>query len=135
MNLMTYKITQKVTDLVGSLFEEGYAGEASITNSYCAGTKSVLGESFSVLLSGFCKESLHLAEDIESGEIVFVGQYEQKANLPEPNVADVVCAAWEMFDAYEYRGYNLPEEFRSLFLKYGYIEEKVVTTKVYIKKV
>lgn len=121
---MTYKITQKVTELVESLFEEGYVGEVSVTNSYCTGTKSVLGESFSVMLSGFCKESLHLVEDIESGEIVFVGRYEQEGSIPEPAVEDIVHIAWEMFDTYEDCGYSLPEEFRSLFLKYDYLEEK-----------
>lgn len=131
---MTYKITQKVTELVESLFEEGYTGDAIITKSLYSGTEDILGESFSVMLSGFCKESLYIVEDIESGDIVFVGRYKQEASIPEPAVEDIVCIAWEMFNAYEDSGYQLPEEFRSLFLKYGYLEEKVVTTKVYSKK-
>ena len=39
---MTYKITQKVLDLVDALFSEGYEGECTITNVYCTGMAEVL---------------------------------------------------------------------------------------------
>lgn len=130
---MTYKITQKVLDLVESLFNEGYEGECTITNGYCTGTLDVLGDTRSCMLTGFCKETLHLVEDTETGEIVFVGRYSIEKRCKDPNVEDIVVIAWDMWETHGTRGYGMPSEFVTLFLKYGYMQEEVVTKKVYKK--
>ena len=125
---MVYKITQKVIDLIEELFAEGYEGTAEITNYSCTGTKGVLGESVSVMLYGFCKETLHLAEDTETNEVLFVGRYSEEYRSKTPAVEDIVKIAWEMRE-----GYSMPSEFEKLFLKYGYMKEEIVVKKVYKK--
>jgi hypothetical protein len=63
------------------------------------------------------------------------GRY-QRADLwaegDYPTVEDIVDIAYRTFVRYESRGYELPQEFKALFIKYGYIEEKteLVTTLV-----
>ena len=130
---MTYKITQKVLDLVDALFNEGYEGECTITNGYCTGTADVLGDTRSCMLTGFCKETLHLVEDTDTGEIVFVGRYGTEKCYENPTVEYVVAIARDMSEIYGTRGYGMPSEFETLFLKYGYIKEEIVTKKVYKK--
>lgn len=130
---MAYKITQKVLDLVEELFAEGYEGTTEITNSYCTGTKEILGESVSVMLHGFCKETLHLVEDTETNEVLFVGRYSVEYRSKTPIVEDIVEIAWEMQESYGKRGYSAPSEFEKLFLKYGYMEEEIVVKRVYKK--
>ena len=125
---MAYKITQKVLDLVEELFAEGYEGTTEITNSYCTGTKGVLGESVSVMLYGFGKETLHLVEDTETNEVLFVGRYSEEYRSKTPSVEDIVKIAWEMQESY-----SMPSEFEKLFLKYGYMKEEIVVKKVYKK--
>ena len=97
---MAYKITQKVLDLVEELFAEGYEGTTEITNSYCTGTKGVLGESVSVMLYGFCKETLHLVEDTDTNEVLFVGRYSEEYRSKTPSVEDIVKIAREMQEFY-----------------------------------
>ena len=130
---MVYKITQKVIDLVEELFAEGYEGTAEITNSYCTGTKGVLGESVSVVLYGFCKETLHLVGDTDTNEVLFVGRYSEEYRSKTPAVGDIVKIAWEMQESYGGEGHSMPSEFEKLFLKYGYMKEEIVVKKVYKK--
>lgn len=127
---MNFKITAKIMDLVTELVKEGYRGTATICNNYCTGTKAVLGESFSIELSGFCKETLHLVED-EEGFVWCVGRYSTEDSFENPTVENIVDIAWDMFNTYESRGYSMPYEFESLFVKYGKIVKKVVTTETY----
>lgn len=72
---MTYKITERVADLVQSLIKAGYEGEVTMTNDYCTGTRAFLEESFSLQLTRFCKECLYISENTETGDIVCVGRY------------------------------------------------------------
>lgn len=129
---MTYKVTQKVLDLVEELFEVGYEGEATFTNSGCSGTMDFLDGAFAIQLSGFCKETLHLVEDTDTGCVVAIGRYD----IESENVNDVegiVAIAWNMYYCYEDSGYAMPSAFLDLFKKYDYIKEKTRTTTYYEK--
>lgn len=129
---MEYKITQKVTDLVAELIKSGYEGEATLTNSYCTGTSAFLGDAFSIQLTGFCKESLYVVEDIDNGEILFIGRYDLEARYMNPAVEDIVDIAWGMYRSYkEYKNWGMPSEFRGLFIYYGKLKEKKITKTVY----
>lgn len=124
---MTYKITENVLQLVQDLKDEGYSGTVEITNSYASGTKEILGDVLSVQLSGFCKENLYLVEDIEEHELVLVGRYNQEGSYEYPvGVRLIVSKAWKFYKDYEIRGYGIPYEFQSLFVKYGYLKAKTV---------
>lgn len=128
---MSYKITEKVTTLVENLIKEGYDGEATLTNSYCTGTAGFLGDSLSVQLNGFCKETMQIVEDTETGEVVFVGRYDLELRHSDPTVETVVELAWNMYKDYkEYKNWSMPSEFKNLFLKYGYLTEKKITKTV-----
>lgn len=129
---MEYKITQSVLNLVEDLFKEGYEGEARITNSYPTGARNVLGESFSVELTGFCKETLHLTSPVNTSDIVFVGRYEHEGLYTDPKVEDLVSLAWVQYKCYKDGGYSIPHEFEKLFVKYGYLKKKLV--EVYEEK-
>ena len=124
---MPYKVTEKVTTLVEALFEAGYNGEATLTTSYCSGAAEVIGGSMSVQLSGFCKETLCIVEDTDTGELVFVGRYNAKD--VRDSVEGIVQCAWQMFQSYKPRGYSMPSAFEELFKKYGYLKQKVVPAK------
>lgn len=132
---MSYKITQRVVDLVTDLISDGYDGEVTITNSYPSGARSVLEEAFSVQITGFCKESLYITEDLNTEDIVFVGRYSLERCEREASVEDIVDTAWGMYKSYkDYSNYGLPSEFQSLFITYGYIIERTVTKTVYEEK-
>lgn len=129
---MEYKVTQKVTDLVAELIKAGYEGEATLTNSYCTGTSAFLGDTFSIQLTGFCKECLYVVEDTDNGEILFVGRYDLEARHMNPTVEDIVEIAWGMYRSYKsYSGYCMPEQFRELFIEHGKLKEKKITKTVY----
>lgn len=128
---MTFKITERVIKLVEDLIKAGYDGEAVLTNSYCTGTFSFLGEVLSVQLNGFCKETMQIVEDTDTEEILFVGRYDLELRHPDPTVETVVEIAWSMYKDYkQYKNWSMPEEFKSLFLKYGYLKEKKITKTV-----
>jgi hypothetical protein len=132
---MEYKITEKVLSLVTDLIKAGYEGEATITNCYCTGTAAFLGDAFSVQLTGFCKESLHIVEDVSCGEILFVGRYDLEARHMEPKIEDVIEMAWGMYRGYKtYSSYSMPSEFKELFIEYGYLKEKKITKTVWEEK-
>lgn len=132
--MTTYKVTQRVIDLVEQLFQEGYTGEATFSNGYASGTEEVLGVSFSLQLTGFCKETLHLTED-NDGNIVFVGRYCEERRDPDASVQDVVRIAWKMYKSYKaYSIYGRPYEFDVLFEKYGYITKKTQIVESIIEK-
>lgn len=123
-----YQITPRVLQLVTDLFNEGYQGTSEITKSYCTGTKEVLGDAGSVQITGFCKESLHIVEDVETNEIVLVGRYEEEDRSKEGyTVEDIVRKAYYFFQVYQPRGYGEPLEFQKLFEKYGLVKVKTVT--------
>ena len=132
--MTTYKVTQRVIDLVEQLFQEGYTGAATFSNGYASGTKEVLGVSFSLQLTGFCKETLHLTEDSD-GNIVFVGRYYEKRRDEDATVQDIVLIAWKMYKSYKtYSSYSRPYEFDVLFEKYGYITKKTQIVESIIEK-
>ena len=124
-----YKVTQKVLDLVEDLFKQGYQGEATLTTSYASGTRNVLGDTLSVQLSGFCKETLHLVEDLDDpdNDVFCVGRYGEEGYAD--SVERIVGLAWSMYKAYKQSGYSMPHEFEELFKKYGYLKQKVVPAK------
>lgn len=122
-----YKITQKCLDLVEQLINEGYRGTVEITKSYCTGTHEVLGDALSIQLSGYCKESLHIVEDTETSELLFVGRY--SIEWVTPAVEGIVESAWGFYKSYKGSGYSMPYEFEDLFKKYGYLTKKVVPAK------
>lgn len=127
---MNYKITEKVIGLVEKLISEGYKGEPVITDCYATGTREILGKVLSIRLPGFCKESLHLVEDLDEGVIMFVGRYNHEGAYSDPQVSHVVAEAWGMYKYYQARGYEMPHEFQRLFIKYGYVKETVVTQTI-----
>ena len=133
---MEYKITEKVLNLVEQLIADGYSGIVELTKAYASGTKEYLGQSLSVQLSGFCKEHLYIVECIGEGYgngcVMFVGRYDELGLAEEPNVETVVDIAWHKYKTYKDRGYGLPSEFESLFVKYGYL--KKVLVEVYEEK-
>ena len=85
------------------------------------------------MLYGFCKETLHLVEDTETNEVLFVGRYSEEYRSKTPAVEDIVKIAWEMQESYGGSGYSIHSEFEKLFLKYGYMKEEIVVKKVYKK--
>lgn len=132
---MQYKLTTKVLDLVQQLIEEGYEGEAALCRYGCSGTQAFMddgGARLWIELTGFSKETLNLVEDVDVNAVVAIGRYSHEGVVE--SVQDIVRIAWEMFDSYEGRGYSLPVEFKELFKKYGYIEEKQVTTTKIVRK-
>ena len=128
---MTYKVTTKVLDLFQQLLDEGYQGDAALTNDYATGAKETLGNSMSLKLNGFSKETLHIVEDTDTGSIVFVGRYNKEGVFTDPTVSDIVDVAYSFYQYYKDRGYSMPHEFVELFKKYGHIKEKTVTSTVY----
>lgn len=131
---MAFKVTTRVMELVEQLIQEGYEGDATITNDYCTGTKEVLGNAISVQLSGFSKECLYLVEDTETGDIVAVGRYNLEYREPEYSVQAIVAKAYEFYQYSKDRGYRLPDAFKNLFVKYGHIVKKTKTTEVWEEK-
>lgn len=127
---MTYQVTQQILDLVKNLFDQGYEGEAQLTNCYPSGAEAILGESLSVQLSGFCKESLYLVEDTNLDTILAVGRYGEEGHYGALNVSDVVYIAWRFYKEYKYQGYDIPHEFADLFKKYGYLKGETKTVLV-----
>ena len=127
---MTYKLTTKVLDLVEQLFTEGYGGDATLCRHGCTGTQEVMTKNGCILwieLTGFAKETLNLAENLDTGEIVAVGRYSYEGEVE--TVEDIVRKSWEMYDCHEWRGYSMPSEFESLFEKYGFIRKEEVVVK------
>lgn len=132
--MTTYKVTERVLSLVEQLSQEGYTGEATFSNRYSLGAKEVLGVSFSLQLTGFCKETLHLTEDSD-GNIVFVGRYCEERRDPDASVQDIVRIAWKKYQSYKiYSSYSRPYEFDVLFEKYGYITKKTQIVESIIEK-
>jgi len=127
---MSYKVTEQVTSLVEKLISAGYDGEVRFTNCYCSGAHEVLAGSYSLELSGFCKETLCISEDIATGKLIFVGRYNQEYPDSE-DVAGLVGLAYNTYKCYKERGYSMPEEFKELFKEYGHIKGKVVTKTVW----
>ena len=128
---MSYKITERVADLVQSLIEAGYGGEVTMTNSYPTATRAFLEESFSLQLTGFCKECLYVSENTETGDIVCVGRYSLELEKSGMEVSDIVDIAWSMYKTYKgYSNYGMPEEFKSLFISNGYLKEKKVVETI-----
>lgn len=127
---MTYKLTTKVLELVEQLIEEGYGGNATLSRYGYTGTRKVMSENGCKLwveLSGFAKETLNLAEYLETGEIVAVGRYSYKGTVE--TVEDVVRKSWELYNYHEYKGYSMPSEFESLYEKCGFIKREEVLVK------
>ncbi len=133
-----YIITPAVIELVEALYNEGYEGTAELTRSYPSGIADELDGCFSIQLSGFCKETLHLVVNAETNEMCAFGRYSIEERWPVgeyPVVKDIVRIAFSMFYDYKDRGYSLPHEFRDLLIKYEYMEVKTETvTKVVFKK-
>lgn len=130
---MTYKITRKVLDLVENLIRAGYRGEVKITDSYPTGTWTVLEGAVVIELSGFCKESLYIVEDLLIGTVCFVGRYSLEDSYEDPTVEDIIRTAWNMYTSYESRGYGLPYEFEDLFIQHGYLKKVTETKTRYVK--
>ena len=128
---MTFKVTEKVLRLVDKLYEEGYPGECVYSTPGYSGALETLQNTRSLNLSGFCKETLHLVENLATNEIVAVGRYSIEDSDVE-SVHDIVRIAWDMYLLYENSSYLMPSEFIELFKKYNYIEE--VQTTIYAKK-
>lgn len=127
---MTYKLTTKVLDLVEQLYAEGYGGNATLCRYGCTGTQEEMSDNGCTLwieLSGFAKETLNLAENLETGEIVAIGRYSYEGTVE--TVEDIVRKSWEMFGYHEGKGYSMPSEFESLFEKYGFIQKEEVVVK------
>lgn len=127
-----YKVTERVVGLVQDLIQQGYGGEASLTNSGCTGTMEHLEGSFAIHLPGFCKESLYLTES-ESGNIVFIGRYSVERDEADASVEDIVRCAWKMYQYYKARGYSMPGEFKSLFEHYGHIRKRTRTVTDWVE--
>ena len=128
---MTFKVTEKVLRLVDELYEEGYSGGCVYSPPWYSGALETLRNTRSLNLSGFCKETLHIVENLATNEIAAVGRYSIEDGDVE-SVKDIVRIAWDMYLAYENSGYSMPSEFIELFKKYDYIEE--VQTTTYAKK-
>lgn len=132
-----YTVSEKIITLVEKLKDEGYEGTASLTSSYPSGIYDELRGCLAVELTGFCKESLYLVQCTLTGEVYAYGRYELERRWYDdetPEVDEIVAIAWQMFETYEARGYSMPAEFKALFLKYEYIEEKSVTTVKIVRK-
>lgn len=128
---MTFKVTEKVLRLVDELYEEGYSGECVYSTPGYSGALEILQNTRALSLSGFCKETLHLVENLATNEIVAVGRYSVEDSDVE-SVKDIARISWDMYLFYENSGYSMPSEFIELFKKYDYIEK--VQTTTYAKK-
>ncbi|WVK89985.1 hypothetical protein [Burkholderia phage vB_BpP_HN03] len=116
---LIYKVTGRVTQLVEDLMNQGYKGDIRFTQSYASGCVLKQG-TVSVELTGFCKETLCLVEDIEDAGVVGFGRYgDSVSNL---TVESLVRHAYFNYKQYKKsKNYPMPEEFKDLFLKYGLI--------------
>lgn len=131
-----FKVTERVVDLVKGLYDEGYTGTVEYETSYPSGISDELNGGHSLKLSGFCKENLYLTADADTGDIHTFGRYcsEDREYTREDSlivVEDIVRTAWFNYKSYKERGYNIPEEFKTLFVKYGFLKEKVVTETIF----
>jgi len=126
---MTFKITERLLDAVGELLKEEYEGDIRISESYCTGTRNVLGNTASVELTGFCKESLYIVDDLQNEKYLLVGRYGKECELSydELTVEKLTEIAWNFYKTYKQRGYSRPYEWESLFKKHGFVTS---TTKV-----
>lgn len=120
---MNFKITQRCIDLVSALIEAGYKGEIKITNGYATGTKEILGTAPSIQLSGFCKESMYLVEDMNIESLYLVGRYKIQLVQTDISVDEIAHVAWMTYQSYKSRDYKRPTEWDALFVKLGYLKE------------
>jgi len=127
-----YKVTQKVVDLVEELIGSGYTGSVQFTNSYPTGAAEILSGSYSLELSGFCKETLYVTEDMETGKLVFIGRYSQEHIYP--TVDGIVELAWSKYEHYKDRGYSRPCEFEDLFKNFGYLIQREIPAKTILEE-
>ncbi len=122
-----YKVTQQCIDLIEELLEEGYQGEITLSNCFCTGTANYLEDTMAIVINGFCKEQLHIAEDITDSSIAFFGRY--SVEQVRPSVAGIVEFAWVTYQSYKQSGYSMPHEFETLFKKYGYLKQKTIPSR------
>lgn len=115
---MGFEITSKVTDLISELLLDGYEGTIRVGTTKFNWTRDILGNSKVIIISGFCKEALHIAEDMDTNEIVMVGRYNKEFRGRDATAKDVAKIAKRFFEYYEARGYDYPNEFHSLFEMY-----------------
>lgn len=128
----TYKVTQQVVDLMVQLKSEGYCGKIELINSSntYTGVIDIVGENVMMFcVDGFCKEQLHVVEDIDTGNILLVGRYSLEMNKPNVSVSDIVMLSWDMYKTYKESGYRRPTEFELLYRKYGYLRTVTKTIK------
>lgn len=123
MNSDKYIISPAIIRFVERLIKEGYQGEALINNKYPSGIAGELNDNFSISISGFCKETLYLTSESDTGVIHAFGRYKHQAtwDAAEVEVIDIVKIALSMADKYVehgYKRYKKPPEFHKLFAKY-----------------
>lgn len=125
---MELKVTPQCLDLATALIEAGYTGCISIERVGYSGAQEVIGHTPVIMkLTGFCKECYHLAEDTGTGETVIVGRYALVHRGEMPTVENMVAGAWSCYKRYKNKGYEVPHEWRNLFIKFGFLKEKTVT--------
>lgn len=126
---MEVYVSQELLGLCDQLLKEGYKGTFELTNSYASGTSSVFGNQMVLSLSGFCKETLYLAVDSHDGEYIAVGRYSVINRLTVPfTVEQIVKMAWRKYQSYKTTGpYGIQSEWLDLYIKYGYVKEKITT--------
>ena len=131
-----YHITNRTVELVQELKKRGYSGQATITNRYPTGAKAIMGDDFSIELTGFCKESMYLCEEKDSCNFIMVGRYDLEFDLRPTDgrskIDLLIEQAWRKYKTYKPRGYSMPCEWEEVFKKTGYIT--VEMQPVYIEK-
>lgn len=126
---MEVYIPQDLIGVCDQLLKEGYKGTIELTNSYPTGVKNIFGDQMVLSLSGFCKETLYLAADPHDEERIAAGRYEVLSrSISSFTVELLVDMAWNMYQKYKNTApYSIQSEWLDLYIKYGYVKEKITT--------
>lgn len=128
--MSNFGVTTAVTRLAQALIREGYQGTVTLTNSYATGTKAVLNECFSLELTGFCKETAYLVQDLKDSEIGVIGRFGTLNWYGKCEVKDLADLAWDTYQKYKSEGFSRPTEWEKIWVKYGYLTPKTTTILV-----
>lgn len=133
---MKYEITPAMGALAQSLFEAGYTGDISLSNTGCTGTQEMFGGSFIAMeLTGFCKETLFIAWNTFKDEYVLIGRYDVLEHTKEiPSVEDLTRLAWSTYKGYKKsKNWGRPTEWDALFKQFGLITTRMVEKTIEIE--
>lgn len=136
---MRYIINAELCELAIALRNRGFQGETEMSCTGCTGTEEQFGEPFVAMeVTGFCKETIYIAWDMDENDYILVGRYSIIDRMPAgepPTVEDLTKIAWEMYKDYKKnKNWGRPIEWDPLFKELGYVTTKTVQKTVEVEK-